>query len=171
MNTSVYWIRHKDHTDMFSQGYIGVSKNVKIRWAEHFRSTNQHLQNAIEKYGWDNLVKEIILIADEKYCYEIELKLRNAEKIGWNLCVGGGKPPSMLGKKRPNHAALLTGRKRPEHAIRMSGNKNPMSVEVKYDGKIFKTIKELSEFLNKNYMTVYNRVMQNPKRWGYEVLK
>lgn len=92
--SSVYWIRHQDHTDIFSQGYVGVSNNIANRFEEHRnRPSNAHLKHAIEKYSWDKLIKEIVVIAEDSYCYEIEAKLRNAEKIGWNLTFGGGKPP------------------------------------------------------------------------------
>lgn len=98
--TSVYWIAHKDHTDIFSQGYVGVSNNVDYRWKSHKKlKTNVHLKNAINKYGWDNLVKKVVLIGEEDYCLEIESKLRSEDRIGWNLVKGGGKPPSSLGKK------------------------------------------------------------------------
>lgn len=99
MTCSVYWIRCKDHTDMFSQGYIGVSKNAGRRFAQHqSRSENPHLKHAIEKYGWENLVKTEILISNEAYCLEVETKLRPTEKIGWNICVGGGMPPLLVGQ-------------------------------------------------------------------------
>ena len=100
MNSSVYWIHRPEHTDMFSQGYIGVSNNTKIRWREHeTRTGNAHLRRAIAKYSWDNLVKEVIVIADELYCLAVEFKLRSADKIGWNIVAGGGMPPSSRGKK------------------------------------------------------------------------
>jgi group I intron endonuclease len=98
MTHSVYWIRHKDHTDMFNQGYIGVSKNPDRRWLEHGkRSPNLYLKNAIKKYGWDNLIKEVILIGEETYCYDLEAKIRSTKQTGWNIAEGGAKPPSMLG--------------------------------------------------------------------------
>jgi predicted GIY-YIG superfamily endonuclease len=97
---SVYWIHHPDHTDMFSQGYIGVSKNITQRFYEHKNNpSNAHLKHAIKKYGWKTLVKKVLLIAEETYCLMIETKLRAKNKIGWNLVIGGGKPPSALGKK------------------------------------------------------------------------
>ena len=100
MNSSVYWIHRPEHTDMFSQGYIGVSNNTKLRWREHeTRTGNLHLQRAIAKYSWDNLVKEVIVIADELYCLAVEFKLRSKDKIGWNIVAGGGMPPSSRGKK------------------------------------------------------------------------
>jgi hypothetical protein len=85
---------------MFSQGYIGVSNNTKLRWHDHHvRTGNAHLKRAIAKYSWDNLVKEVIVIADELYCLAVEFKLRSTDKIGWNITAGGGMPPSTLGKK------------------------------------------------------------------------
>jgi group I intron endonuclease len=97
---NLYWIRHQDHTDMFHQGYIGVSKNVEKRWYDHKTYTeNAHLKNAITKYGWDNLVKEVVLIADDDYCLDIEAKLRPTDQLGWNIVKGGGMPPNALGKK------------------------------------------------------------------------
>lgn len=97
---SVYWIRRQDHTDMTNQGYIGVSINAELRFEQHLKRTqNRHLKFAIQKYGWDNLVKSQILIAEEDYCLDIERKLRPADGIGWNCAAGGGKPPLAIGNK------------------------------------------------------------------------
>jgi len=58
MTFSVYWIRCADHTDMMTQGYVGVSMDAERRWGEHQKSRqNQHFKFAIQKYGWDNLIK------------------------------------------------------------------------------------------------------------------
>lgn len=96
----VYWIRHPDHTDIFSQGYVGVTSRYEKRLQEHSHVTqNRYLRNAINKYGWESLVKEQIVLAAEDYCLEVERKLRPKDCIGWNLVVGGGKPPNALGKK------------------------------------------------------------------------
>ena len=101
--SSVYWIRCADHTDMTSQGYIGVTGRFDRRMWEHYTlEGNRHLKFAIQKYGWDNLVKTQILIADEGYCLDIERKLRPNDGIGWNCTTGGGMPPKgkwTLGKK------------------------------------------------------------------------
>lgn len=100
MTHSVYWIRHADHTDMTTQGYIGVTHNADRRFVQHSRSKgNPHFVFAIKKYGWDNLIKTQILIAEEEYCLEIERKLRPANSIGWNCAIGGGKPPNLLGRR------------------------------------------------------------------------
>ena len=100
MNSSVYWIHRPEHTDMFNQGYIGVSNNTRLRWNGHkSKAGNLHLQRAITKYGWENLEKDVVLVADEAYCLDVETKLRSHTEIGWNIVAGGGMPPSSRGKK------------------------------------------------------------------------
>ena len=109
---SVYWIRCTDHTDMMSQGYIGVSKDAKRRFTEHSKSKqNRHLRFAGEKYGWDNLIKSEILISTEEYCLDIERKLRPTDGIGWNCTTGGGIPPSAVGNKYAQGGTWNRGRK------------------------------------------------------------
>jgi len=118
MSAVIYWIRSKEHTDITCQGYVGVAKNATKRWWGHKwaikanRHENQLFANAVNKHGWDNLIKEIVLIADEQYCYDIESKLRSECKIGWNLAVGGCKPP--VNKSRgPDYVSPLKGVPRP----------------------------------------------------------
>lgn len=127
MNFCVYWIREQSHTDLMTQGYIGVSGNVEQRFASHkgmWSGTNTHLRRAIKKYGWDNLIKSVLLIAEKDYCLDIERKLRPADKIGWNLTVGGGFPPIITGPRpelrgRPSWNAGKTGVFSPEVIERM----------------------------------------------------
>jgi predicted GIY-YIG superfamily endonuclease len=103
MSSVVYWIHHPEHTDIFTQGYVGITSRFERRMKEHnWSKQNRYLKHAIKKYGWDNLIKEVVLIADEAYCLMMEAKLRLEDKIGWNLVKGGGKPPINrwnLGKK------------------------------------------------------------------------
>lgn len=94
MSSVVYWIHLAEHTNILTEGYIGITNNLNARLRNHkSKKCNQHLANAITKYGWDNLVKEVILIAEESYCLMIESKLRAKDNIGWNIIAGGGKPP------------------------------------------------------------------------------
>lgn len=105
MSCAVYWIHHPDHTDVFTQGYIGVSKFVEKRWKQHFKKTqNKHLKNAIDKYGWDNLIKEVILVSSKAYCLMIEFELRAKDAVGWNIIKGGGMPPSTKGLTQSEEA-------------------------------------------------------------------
>ena len=94
MSSIVYWIHHPSHTNIFTQGYVGITNNLNARLRNHkSKRCNKHLVNAMNKYGWDNLIKEVILIADEAYCLMIEKSLRSIANIGWNIIEGGGKPP------------------------------------------------------------------------------
>jgi len=122
MNFCVYWIRAQSHTDLMTQGYVGVSGNVEKRFASHkgmWAGTNKHLRHAIKKYGWENLVKSVVLIAEKDYCLDIEQKLRPSDKIGWNLTTGGGYPPTLRGPQpqwrgRPSWHKGKTGVYKPE---------------------------------------------------------
>lgn len=91
----VYWIHLPEQTNVAIDGYVGIAVNFEQRMFAHKSCAKtgkeQTLYKAIRKYGWDNLVKEIILISDENYCLEIEKKLRPQPRIGWNIAIGGGE--------------------------------------------------------------------------------
>ena len=153
MHTNVYWIHHPEHTDVFTQGYIGVTKQIKARWKAHSEKTeNASLKNAIKKYGWNSLIKKIILISDDQYCYDIEKKLRPKENIGWNINIGGTKPP--IAKFRgENYVSPLKGKSRetPWMFGRVPANKGkPASEETRKKlSEIAKGKKNSSEHLAK----------------------
>jgi hypothetical protein len=119
MSAQVYWIRAAHHSDVTSDGYVGVSRNANKRWAYGHkwahakgRHENPRLSNAITKHGWENLVKTLLVVAEESYCYDLEQKLRPSEGIGWNLAIGGFKPP--VSKSRgENYVSPLKGVPRP----------------------------------------------------------
>lgn len=101
----VYWIHLPEHTDMFSEGYIGfTSKTAKERFKSHIGTQRYGgngcavLKNAIAKYG-DSLVVDTLCICSNAYGLDLERKLRPEPHIGWNISVGGGAP--MLGRKQP----------------------------------------------------------------------
>jgi len=179
MSTSLYWIRHKDHTDMFSQGYVGVSKNTQVRWFRHSRySDNQHLKAAIKKYGWDNLIKEVVLIGQETYCYNLEAKIRPTKQIGWNIAEGGAKPPASQ-YRGDNYVSPLKGMSRPTPwavgRIKTAEERKKLSdvkkVKVKYESIIYNSFEDLASHLGIKYSTLTNRVYRNAAKYGYKVLK
>lgn len=115
----VYWIRLPEHTDMFTEGYIGVTtKTAKERFSEHVKASKlnkkHHLKisYAILKYGAENLLVETLIICDEPYALEVEEKLRPDVEIGWNLAKGGSKPPPRKGPMGPEFSAKLSERNR-----------------------------------------------------------
>jgi hypothetical protein len=179
MRTSLYWIRHKEHTDMFSQGYIGVSKNIEARWLRHSRySDNQHLKAAIKKYGWDSLVKEVVLIGEETYCYDLEAKIRPTKQIGWNIAEGGEKPP--ISQPRGLHyvsplkgvskqTPWMFGRKVSDREKQFAAERR--KVKVKYQNVVYDSFEDLATHLGIKYSTLTNRIYRNAVKYGYEVLK
>lgn len=166
MSHVVYWIHHAKHTNIFTEGYVGVSNNAEKRWQFHRGSaTNAHLKSAVKKYGWDSLIKKVVLIGEKTYCFEIEKKLRSTENIGWNIAPGGGIPPGyrMCGD---NHPA-----KRPENKGRYVGGKNPTAIKIRFNGILYDCVKDFAKAIQLNYSTARYRVRTNPQKWGYEVVK
>jgi len=105
----VYWIYAEYHTDVMTQGYVGITcRSVAKRLREH-AAGNTIVGSAIRKYG--NKVKKTTLhsglTVDEAVCKE--RMYRPNKEIGWNICAGGGVPPSHKGKKRPNQSKRMKG--------------------------------------------------------------
>lgn len=98
-NAVIYWLHLSEHIDPNTEGYIGVSKNFETRMKNHLnditnnKHKNPHLVNAVNKYGWDNIIKDILLSGEEAYCYEIEETMRTKKAIGWNIAPGGHRGP------------------------------------------------------------------------------
>ena len=100
----VYWIRKQSHTDMFSEGYIGVtSRTAQERYQEHVyaaqcrKGKKSVIHKAIIALGKDNLVVQTVCKCTEEYAYWLENKLRPEPSIGWNVSIGGEKPPGVKG--------------------------------------------------------------------------
>jgi predicted GIY-YIG superfamily endonuclease len=87
----VYWIKEKNHTDCSTQGYIGITKNLKERLRAHKKNKKASpFTSAKNKYGFDNLIVEVL--ADNltiTQALSIEKSLRPRQRIGWNCQVGG----------------------------------------------------------------------------------
>lgn len=164
---------------MFSQGYVGVSKNTEERFYRHSKhSENQHLKAAIKKYGWNNLVKQIVLIGEEKYCYDLETKIRPIRQLGWNIAEGGTKPP-MAQPRGDNYISPLKGKSRATPWMfgrKVSVKEKKLAAErrkvkVKYQSVIYNSFEDLAKYLNIKYSTLTNRIYRNAVKYGYEVLK
>ena len=164
---------------MFGQGYIGVSNNPKNRWLRHWKyNGNEHLTRAVNKYGWENLVKEVILAGEREYCFQIESKLRPNKQIGWNIAEGGAKPPTTQ-CRGDNYVSPLKGVPRPTPwavgRIKTAKERKKLSdskkVKVKFESVIYNSFEDLAEHLGIKYSTLTNRIYRNAAKYGYEVLK
>ena len=99
----VYWAHLKEHTDIFSEGYVGfTSRTPEERLREHIQESGHpnknltHFHRALKKYK-DDIVLDTVCISTEKYCLDVEYRLRPKDRVGWNCVPGGGKPPSSFG--------------------------------------------------------------------------
>lgn len=122
----LYWIRLPEHVDMFSQGYIGITvRKVSTRWSAHKTAakdeSKQHLPiyKALNKYGADNLLVDVIIEGSEEYVLLMEERLRPTEGIGWNCAQGGqdtGKGRTQSVEEKQKRADKLRGRKHTKDA-------------------------------------------------------
>lgn len=132
----VYWLSAPQHTDYNTEGYVGISLNVKERWKQHSKKTNIHLTRAIKKYGWCNINKQVLVDnLDEEAALLLEEMLRPTNQIGWNIAIGGG---SLKGIQQPHTdeqkrkiSSKLTGIKRTSsqkqnYSKSKQADKNPM---------------------------------------------
>jgi group I intron endonuclease len=131
-NYSVYWIRRTCHSDIFSEGYIGISNNTKRRFSEHKKNNSKHsaVSSAIKKY--DDIVYEILyenLSLGEAIKKEIEY--RPKKEIGWNIAEGGDMPPNMKGIKRPDHSKKMKGSNNPFYGKKHSKETRKKLSEMK----------------------------------------
>ena len=72
-----------------------VDTRIKVHLTEILNNThsNNHLINAVNKYGWDNLIKEVLFTDNEETCYMKEAEMRPKKSIGWNIAPGGHRGP------------------------------------------------------------------------------
>jgi predicted GIY-YIG superfamily endonuclease len=141
--TYVYWLHLPEHTDPYTQGYIGVSKNPKQRLWEHRNDAktgnhcNPHLARILQKYA-DQLVQTIVFEDENSVCYAYEEVLRPAKNIGWNLNKGGDCPPSNKGKKfSVKHCANISKGK-------LGGIRPPVTAETRQKMSLANTGRMLS---------------------------
>lgn len=78
--------------------YFGISCDVKHRWAEHKRMAHKGYSDlpvyrAIREYGWDAIVKEILVVGNQVYIKTLETKAIKAFSTlapdGYNMHRGG----------------------------------------------------------------------------------
>lgn len=147
----VYWIHNTHMTDPSTQGYVGVTNNLQRRVANHLsRLKNEHHENVHFQRAYnldDDLLVDIIFEGSETECYLKEQQLRPSRDIGWNINVGGTKPPTKVGN---------------QHA---KGNKGPIKQVVSPDGLIFESRKAAAMYYGVDITTIHNWMKDPYKPW------
>lgn len=136
----VYWIRLPSHSDIFKDGYVGMTtKTVNKRFSEHLTKsrskktpTKSILSSALVKYN-ENVIVETVCECDAKYALYLENKLRPSPLIGWNILAGGGETVGRLGLPQTEKQKLAAskaskGRSPPEHVIKKASETNKSRV-------------------------------------------
>lgn len=89
----VYWIRDLSHTDICSQGYVGVTVvDVKVRFLQHrfWGGAGYYLPEFTSALRSTTTVVEAVFEGSAEEILALERKLRPQPYIGWNRAVGGG---------------------------------------------------------------------------------
>jgi len=182
----MYYLYHIHLEGMrIDEGYIGISKEPKRRWAVHRCYGNTHLKRALKKYK--GKIKYSILSSSEsveQILWEENL-LRPFPNMGWNILEGGKHIPRNIkvGKDHPNYGRKfsdevrkkisdsLKGRIRSEeHCKKISQNKSgnkhhaakPVNIYTK-DGTLVAENVTIGEFSRLNGISGSNlhRTMKN----------
>jgi hypothetical protein len=95
--STLYWLRLAEHTDVFTQGYVGVAQDLQKRLRSH-----KHRFKSI----WDSVIATPLVVASDDYCFDLEKKLRPVRRIGWNKSPGGYRNNAMHGKANPNFGKI-----------------------------------------------------------------
>lgn len=137
----VYWIRNKNHSNVLTEGYVGVARNLGKRISRHKRDAffqkhqNKNLQKVLLT---DDYTIDIIFSGLVEECYEQEHTLRSNYRIGWNIVPGGYGGSTNLGKKMSDDF-------RKKCSERMKGNSlakgNNKSKTEEHKQKISKALK------------------------------
>ena len=88
----IYWIHKESHTDMKTEGYIGLSENHNKRFLSHERWVRVLSMELDE----DIYLTPVFWCESKREALYKESELRPEAYIGWNISPGGSK----VGKDR-----------------------------------------------------------------------
>lgn len=131
-----------EHISPSGKHYIGItSTSPKKRWANgkgYLTGSQKVFQRAILKYGWDNIIHNIILEnvseSEAKYAERYLIKWYKLHKKSYNMTDGGDTPSALCRQKSIEYHKNLPKEQHPFYNIK--GKDNPNSIKVyQYDRK------------------------------------
>ena len=149
----IYWIKKKEHNNIFSEGYVGISNSPERRLLEH--SINKSMVgNNIRKYRDDIEIVVLYQFNNKEDALSKEKELRPRKKIGWNIAVGGQTPPEIK-----NNTEI---HKKISNTLKKQGA-NPYS-EKTHSKETIEKSKETR--LRKRYRWYYNEITLETKQFA-----
>lgn len=115
---TVYWIHRSEESDIYNQGYVGITNDLERRLKEHRR-------NGLFVSG--DMIAEVFLQGNREYCIEQEILLRPESNIGMNKAPGGSIPPDVTGIKRSEE----TRKKMSQNNVGMKGKNHSIESRQK----------------------------------------
>lgn len=98
----IYWIHQTNHTDPYTEGYVGLSNQPDKRFKAHTTNTAQVGSKYLREMSDSDkaLLTHTILAecSSLEQARELELKYRPLPNIGWNIKRGGGVSPDCTGR-------------------------------------------------------------------------
>ena len=91
----LYWIHKKNHTNINTEGYVGISIAPLARYRNHMSLLSKpyvdsgYSSRFIRSFKKQDLFMEIIDSGDKEYICNLEEKLRPTYNIGYNVVPGG----------------------------------------------------------------------------------
>tara|TARA_R110000868_G_scaffold176568_1_gene414391 strand:+ start:485 stop:961 length:477 start_codon:yes stop_codon:yes gene_type:complete len=147
----LYWIHSDLETNIQSQGYVGITKNLKRRLKEHARKKN----------FLDDRTVDIYLQGETEFCKKIEMELRPTRNIGLNKAAGGGLPPNPFGKKlTKEHKQKIK-----ENMVGFKGRKHSEETKAKMRKAVRKSHPQTEETRNKIRRTVLAKKAEELKKF------
>lgn len=102
-HATLYWLHLKDSTDVFTEGYVGVTtRSIDVRFKEHCSRFNNSynpynpLHMAFAQHGIENIVKTRLCVCLADEVYKLEKLFRPFEYMGWNTVEGGKLSPKAI---------------------------------------------------------------------------
>ena len=119
---TVYWLRDQTHTDVFKEGYVGItSRKPELRLHEHL-NTKDWVPNS---YAFDILHQ----VDTKTEVVSLEKSYRPIDGIGWNIAKGGGSRPTGIHTSGWYHSEEAKEQRR----IDSMGEKNGMYGKTQTD--------------------------------------
>jgi hypothetical protein len=86
----VYWIREQQHTDIYTDGYVGITKKtLKERVREHKKNKKTSIVSGKLKNNADLVCTVVHEVETLEEALSLERQYRPSQNIGWNLQKGG----------------------------------------------------------------------------------